>query len=139
MHILSGSYLDHNIYNMIYACVLQSGKVYFLNRKTSTKSWKRPLREGKEEEAHLDLRLNISSNFSGDDSCSEQPCSKQVTAQEVAVGSSSSSNMMVALACLNCHLLVILSKSCPCCPNCKYVHSFPLPSANQNLNSSPST
>jgi hypothetical protein len=27
---------------------------------------------------------------------------------------------------LNCHLLVILSKSSPSCPNCKYVHSLPI-------------
>ncbi|KAM5569972.1 hypothetical protein ABKV19_017148 [Rosa sericea] len=106
---------------------LKSGKVYYLNRKTSKKSWKRPLKED-QEEAHLDLELHISSTFSADDSCSEQRrcrrSSKKVTAEEVVIGSSNN-NMTLALACLNCHLLVILSKSSPCCPNCKYVHSFP--------------
>ncbi|XP_050374332.1 protein CURLY FLAG LEAF 1-like [Argentina anserina] len=110
---------------------LKSGKVYYLNRETSKKSWKRPLREELQDEAHLDLELHISSTFSADKWCSEQRCRR--TAEEVVTGSSSNS-MMLALACLNCHLLVILSKTFPRCPNCKYVHSFPLPSVNQNLN-----
>ncbi|MCL7032553.1 hypothetical protein MKW94_023041 [Papaver nudicaule] len=29
---------------------------------------------------------------------------------------------MVAAACMRCHLLVMLSKSSPCCPNCKFMH-----------------
>ncbi|KAI3880884.1 hypothetical protein MKX03_032709 [Papaver bracteatum] len=29
---------------------------------------------------------------------------------------------MVAAACMRCHMLVMLSKSSPCCPNCKFIH-----------------
>ncbi|XP_050144064.1 uncharacterized protein LOC126619691 [Malus sylvestris] len=33
-------------------------------------------------------------------------------------------NNTVALACRKCHLLLVLSRSSPCCPNCKYLHSL---------------
>ncbi|KAI3459745.1 hypothetical protein Pfo_016408 [Paulownia fortunei] len=79
---------------------LQSGRMYYVNRKTSRKSWNRP------EEQKLDLELNISTGCS-----SEQK-------------ESSTMSNMVALACSNCHLLVILCRSSPSCPNCKYVHSL---------------
>ncbi|KAI3952346.1 hypothetical protein MKX01_005213 [Papaver californicum] len=29
---------------------------------------------------------------------------------------------MVAAACMRCHMLVMLCKSSPCCPNCKFMH-----------------
>ncbi|EXC04054.1 hypothetical protein L484_011034 [Morus notabilis] len=95
---------------------LESGEMYYLNRKTLRKSWNWPL--PMEQTAALDLELNISTfsdNHRGSDQVKKQSCS--------AAGNTNSN--MVALACLNCHLLVILSKSSPSCPNCKYVHSLP--------------
>lgn len=74
--------------------------MYYVNRKTSRKSWMRP------EEQQLDLELNMS-----------------IGHNEGSSSPSSTSNM-VALACSNCHLLVILCRSSPSCPNCKYVHSL---------------
>ncbi|KAL6970822.1 hypothetical protein U1Q18_030506 [Sarracenia purpurea var. burkii] len=91
---------------------LQSGRMYYLNRKSLRKTWDWP------KEQKLDLELNISS-------CSQQCSGPQQLGVEMVEQSSSSSNNMVALACLNCHLLVILSKSSPSCPNCKYFHSLP--------------
>ncbi|XP_059630467.1 protein CURLY FLAG LEAF 1-like [Cornus florida] len=98
---------------------LESGRMYYLNRKTLKKSWEWP------EDQNLDLELNISTS-------SEQYCSSSGTLQDAKKQQqqqqhSSTNNNMVALACLNCHLLVILSKSSPSCPNCKYVHSLPPP------------
>ncbi|KAL1561373.1 hypothetical protein AAHA92_04085 [Salvia divinorum] len=87
---------------------LQSGRMFYVNRKTSRKSWMRP------EEQKLDLELNISTGH--DIGHKENPSSSS--------SSSSSSNNMVALACSSCHLLVILCRSSPTCPNCKYVHSL---------------
>lgn len=80
--------------------------MFYVNRKTSRKSWMRP------EEQKLDLDLNISTGHNmgyKENSSSSSP---------------SSSSTMVALACSNCHLLVILCRSSPSCPNCKYVHSL---------------
>ncbi|RRT77924.1 hypothetical protein BHE74_00020172 [Ensete ventricosum] len=84
---------------------LQSGRMYYLDRKTLKKSWTRP------KEHELDLDLNISSFTSSE--TKKQP---------------NSCGSMVAVVCINCHLLVMLCESSPSCPNCKFVHS-PLPSA----------
>ncbi|XP_057778802.1 protein CURLY FLAG LEAF 1-like [Salvia miltiorrhiza] len=85
---------------------LQSGRMFYVNRKTSRKSWMRP------EEQKLDLELNISTGHNIGQK------------ENSSSSSSSSSSNMVALACSNCHLLVILCRSSPSCPNCKYVHSL---------------
>lgn len=117
------------MYDHGYIWYLQSGKMYYLNRKTLRKSWTWPM------EKKLDLGLNITTHQLSD--CKSQKyCSSDALLQLEVRGkeldtntkkymnSSSSSGSMVALACLNCHLLVILSKSSPSCPNCKYVHSL---------------
>ncbi|CAB4263549.1 unnamed protein product [Prunus armeniaca] len=104
---------------------LESGKMYYLNRKTSRKSWNWPMDQA------VNLELNIST-ISG--SSSDQRSSPSLKTIEEAKNEEQQSNM-VALACFNCHLLVILSKSSPACPNCKYVHSLPT-SIQPNYNSS---
>ncbi|KAI0494211.1 hypothetical protein KFK09_024342 [Dendrobium nobile] len=97
---------------------LQSGRIYYLNRKTLTKSWVRP------KEQNLDLELNISTP-STSTSFRKRIC--QNLEEEVKKPSSSSngSSSMVAIVCFNCHLLVMLYRSSPSCPNCKYMHSLP--------------
>ncbi|KAH0996218.1 hypothetical protein GBA52_020082 [Prunus armeniaca] len=99
--------------------------MYYLNRKTSRKSWNWPMDQA------VNLELNIST-ISG--SSSDQRSSPSLKTIEEAKNEEQQSNM-VALACFNCHLLVILSKSSPACPNCKYVHSLPT-SIQPNYNSS---
>ncbi|XP_068666317.1 protein CURLY FLAG LEAF 1-like [Aristolochia californica] len=90
---------------------LESGRMYYLNRKTLRKTWSWPKNQ------KLDLELNISTLSSTD---GRSPA----TAEDKKSPTNSSSNM-VAVACLKCHLLVMLSKSSPSCPNCKYLHSLP--------------
>ncbi|CAA2995830.1 uncharacterized protein LOC111374375 [Olea europaea var. sylvestris] len=93
---------------------LESGRMYYLNRKTSRKAWNRP------EEQKIDLDLNISI-------CSEKQNNWGSDNQQEMINEqqhSSSSSSMIALVCSNCHLLVILSRTSPSCPNCKYVHSL---------------
>ncbi|XP_044500596.1 uncharacterized protein LOC123221756 [Mangifera indica] len=110
---------------------LQSGRMYYLNRKTLRKTWDWPENDNQK----LDLELNISTV---DSNCAE----RSSKLNDSNKNNSSSSSNMVALACLNCHLLVILSKASPSCPNCKYVHSLPTlqtqpsehPVANKALN-----
>ncbi|EEF31362.1 uncharacterized protein LOC8260280 [Ricinus communis] len=102
---------------------LESGRMYYLNRKTLRKSWNWP------KDQKLDLELNISplTDCTPDH---HQQCnnngSNSVLLEDSRNNFSSPSSNMVALACLNCHLLVILSRSSPSCPNCKYVHSLPI-------------
>ncbi|KAL9687652.1 hypothetical protein QQ045_032059 [Rhodiola kirilowii] len=116
---------------------LKSGKMYFLNRKTAEKSWERPKADENNEKPLLELELNISSPTSSHCSYSNFKASQKTLLPKEhkpmkadtdsrtttkATTSGIGSNNMVALACSNCHLLVILSKSSPSCPNCKYVH-----------------
>lgn len=95
---------------------LQSGRMYYLNRKTLKKSWITP------KEQNLDLELNISTFPSSEEKAST------ATLEEPAEKHSNSGGSMVAVVCANCHLLVMICKSSPSCPNCKYVHAL-LPSA----------
>ncbi|KAL5703093.1 hypothetical protein ACHQM5_028228 [Ranunculus cassubicifolius] len=103
---------------------LERGRMYYVNRKTREKSMNWP-----EKHRKLDLELNISTPASTDET------------RKNTFEMDSTSNNMVAVACMKCHLLVMLCRSSPCCPNCKYVHSL-VPSPQQtlfshNINSKP--
>ena len=133
MWVKKNKKLHHN-YNEFYLksstllfCIfllVQSGRMYYLNRKTLRRSWSCP-KDHHNNQQKLDLELNISTISDYPEKCSSFDSQRlQVHHSKKHQNNSSSSNM-VALACLNCHLLVILSKSSPSCPNCKYVHSLP--------------
>ncbi|KAK8571540.1 hypothetical protein V6N13_047211 [Hibiscus sabdariffa] len=107
---------------------LESGRMYYMNRKTLQKTWNWP------EDQKLDLELNISPTSSnGSEHFNGGSISVEDSNNKHRQHSSSATNM-VALPCLNCHLLVILSKSSPACPNCnsKFIH----PSVKQPAESS---
>ncbi|KAJ8475604.1 hypothetical protein OPV22_019331 [Ensete ventricosum] len=93
---------------------LRSGKMYYLNRKTLRRSWTRP------KEQKLDLELNISSLPTSDEKDNS-------TNPEDEAEKSTPTGNMVAVVCINCHLLVMLFKSSPSCPNCRHINSLPLP------------
>ncbi|KAM0940639.1 putative WW domain-containing protein [Dioscorea sansibarensis] len=100
---------------------LHSGRMYYLNRKTLRKSWSRP------KEQKLDLELNISSSFSSSKKRTEEEYYSCYSWNKLNDSMSSNNANMVAVACANCHLLVMLCKSSPSCPNCKYMHySLPM-------------
>ncbi|XP_062197847.1 uncharacterized protein LOC133900661 [Phragmites australis] len=92
---------------------LHSGRMYYLNRKTMNKRWVRP--KSMEEQGTLNLELNISTT----------PSSFESKGSPITVANDtniiSSGGHMVAVPCVNCHLLVMLYKSSPACPNCKFV------------------
>ncbi|KAI0496289.1 hypothetical protein KFK09_022603 [Dendrobium nobile] len=96
---------------------LQSGKMYCINRKTLKKSWLKP------KEQKLDLDLNIS-NLSDSEDKRPSPFTLDETIEQ---NGSDTGGGMVAIVCLNCYLLVMLYRSSPSCPNCKFMHSL-LPS-----------
>ncbi|KAL5203542.1 hypothetical protein ABZP36_008413 [Zizania latifolia] len=94
---------------------LHSGRMYYLNKKTMRKSWVRP----KEEQGNtLDLELNISTIPSNFDDDKEKSA---VTVDDEKSRGVGSAGHMVAVPCVNCHLLVMLCRSSPACPNCKFV------------------
>jgi hypothetical protein len=107
---------------------MQSGRMYYLNRKTLKKSWTRP----REQKVNLDL--NISTTAATDMGYAAPGEDKVKRSSAMASGGN-----MVA-GCANCHLLVMLSKSSPACPNCKFVQLLapatspqPLAAANRRL------
>ncbi|TQD93076.1 hypothetical protein C1H46_021334 [Malus baccata] len=99
---------------------LESGKMYYLNRKTSRKRWNWPINQ-----ASVNLELNIST-LSGSSYRSSETIEEAKNNNCKYDGSrdNSNNNNTVALACRKCHLLLVLSRSSPCCPNCKYLHSL---------------
>ncbi|KAJ3696865.1 hypothetical protein LUZ61_000570 [Rhynchospora tenuis] len=101
---------------------LKSGRMYYVNRKTLKKTWTRP------KDLDLNLDLNISTYPDSDDNggyASPKPYANRQNSWSGSGASSGDSDGdgMVAVVCVNCHLLVMLSKASPYCPNCKFLHS----------------
>lgn len=90
--------------------------MYYLNRKTMQKSWVRP-RYKEEQQGTLNLELNISTTPSTFEGKASQNHNNSISKSK----SITSGGHMVAVPCVNCHLLVMLCKSSPACPNCKFV------------------
>ncbi|KAF8658213.1 hypothetical protein HU200_059434 [Digitaria exilis] len=124
-----------------------AGNMYYLNRKTLKKSWMRP------REQSVNLDLNISTAAIVDSSARGVVAAPgedaEPTKRHVASAVSSGGNNMVAVPCANCHLLVMLCKSSPSCPNCKFVQPLapatphhqaappPPPPAHRRLHATP--
>ncbi|XP_023002678.1 uncharacterized protein LOC111496462 [Cucurbita maxima] len=113
---------------------IQSGKIHFYNTTTQKRTSKDPRDkldidddvEGDEsnEDMSLDLELNLT--------CESLDKNNNQTTQggRRAIGGmfGSSENYkqqteMVAAVCMRCHLLVMMCKSSPECPNCKFINS----------------
>jgi hypothetical protein len=93
--------------------------MYYLNRKTLKRSWNRPKEQG------VNLELNMSTTPMNvvvlDGNTGTAALSQAGTKRSNMV---SSRGNMIAVPCANCHLLVMLCKSSPSCPNCKFVQSL---------------
>ncbi|XP_019166188.1 PREDICTED: uncharacterized protein LOC109162013 [Ipomoea nil] len=94
---------------------LQSGRMYYVNRKTMKKTWEWPKEQ---KQAQLNLELNIST--SGAHSYEDRHHKKHQHPSSPPSNGAGGENM-IALPCSNCHLLVIVSQTSPSCPNCKFV------------------
>ncbi|XP_074563651.1 uncharacterized protein LOC141820262 [Curcuma longa] len=103
---------------------LQSGKMYYLNRKTLKKRWMKPMTKERE----LDLNLNIWYTSTSSSEEKKLGCSSVERAEKNQNNSSDRSCGMITTVCINCHLLVMLCELWPSCPNCKHIHSQQLPS-----------
>ena len=95
--------------------------MYYLNRKTLRKSWVRP----REQSVNLDLNISTAATVdTGAGVVAAAPDEDAEPTKRPAGGGavmSSGGNNMVAVPCANCHLLVMLCKASPSCPNCKFV------------------
>uniref|UniRef100_A0ACD5XEF3 Uncharacterized protein n=1 Tax=Avena sativa TaxID=4498 RepID=A0ACD5XEF3_AVESA len=107
---------------------LQSGRMYYLNRKTLKRSWNRP----KEQDVNLELNMSTTPTTMNVIVGAAAPALSQAAGTNnrgSTVVSSSGGGNMIAVPCANCHLLVMLCKSSPSCPNCKFVQSLAPPPA----------
>ncbi|ERN14599.1 uncharacterized protein LOC18442860 [Amborella trichopoda] len=91
---------------------LQSGEIHFYNIRTQKRTWKDP-REAPHPSMRLDLELNLTLPENDGDHLKRPKTDdpKHFPATE-----------MVATPCFRCHMLVVLCKSSPTCPNCKFLH-----------------
>ncbi|KAI3955616.1 hypothetical protein MKX01_006928 [Papaver californicum] len=97
---------------------LQFGRRYNLSKNPIMMKKKSCKNNCQHKHQKLDLELSIS-NSDDDDARSSKS-----SLEDISTKSSSGSNM-VAMGCLKCNLLVMVSKSFPSCPNCKFVNSIP--------------
>lgn len=113
---------------MIYGGVInklncfQSGRMYYVNRKTMKKTWEWP-KEQKQAHNQLNLELNISTSGAAHSYEDHRHHKKHhhPSSPPPSNGGAGGGENMIALPCSNCHLLVIVSQTSPSCPNCKFV------------------
>ena len=133
-------YIHHHDNDITYiSFVSQSGKIHFYNTKTHARTSTDPRKtnttlDGSDDQncTSLDLELNLtsSSNNGGGRTSgglfsverkaenNSPPAAAPWLAAEVE-----RRQEMVATVCMRCHMLVMLCRSSPACPNCKFVHS----------------
>ncbi|KAG7029628.1 hypothetical protein SDJN02_07968, partial [Cucurbita argyrosperma subsp. argyrosperma] len=108
---------------------IQSGKIHFYNTTTQKRTWKDPRdkldkdEEEEEEEDDNDMSLDLELNLTCESL--DKNNNNQTTQGGRRAVNNGSSAVMVAAVCIKCHLLVMLSKSSPECPNCKFMNSPP--------------
>ncbi|CAM0871791.1 unnamed protein product [Alopecurus aequalis] len=122
---------------------IKSGQIHYYNTRTHKRTSKDPRRGGaaatmaavEEEDAGncappgLDLDLNLAfeprrrspvrEEVKKFRPAADQP--KPAAADREEAGASGSMEM-VAAVCMRCHMLVMMSRACPACPNCKFLH-----------------
>lgn len=128
--------LFDNLYFYI-AFVMQSGQVHFFNTRTQKRTCRDP--RGSPEPVSsrtmsLDLELNLPFDSFQDhldneeknpppnstDSCSNP---KPILSRSLSwVSLDADEQEMLAAVCMRCHMLVMLCKSSPTCPNCKFLN-----------------
>ncbi|KAK9023529.1 hypothetical protein V6N11_003747 [Hibiscus sabdariffa] len=129
---------------------IQSGQIHFYNTRTHTRTSKDPRRSPEPPSpAHmsLDLDLNLLCDSSARiaNTADHQLFKKQSSVSPtregwvekknnspggltrnlswlVGEGDDQKEQEMVATVCMRCHMLVMLCKSSPACPNCKFMH-----------------
>jgi hypothetical protein len=108
---------------------MQSGQIHFYNTRTQKRTSRDPRRspepaipDGDDDDDHimsLDLRLNLPFESL------RKSCQKESSRQEKNLGGfdqAGDNQEMIATVCTRCHMFVMLCKSSPACPNCKFMH-----------------
>ncbi|KAM7257830.1 hypothetical protein ACFE04_013571 [Oxalis oulophora] len=103
---------------------IQSGKIHFYNTRTEKRTSKDPRLSVDQPSDHmcLDLELNLTSDSQRkkDESFSCNHFANRKNSSKCLMGGDEQE--MIATVCVQCHLLVMMCKSTPACPNCKFMH-----------------
>ncbi|XP_062213549.1 protein CURLY FLAG LEAF 1-like [Phragmites australis] len=117
---------------------IQSGQIHYYNTRTHKRTLKDPrgepdycaapaAEEEEEEEAsncatagHLDLDLNLAFQPRGVLVQKKRP--KPAADRRQPAEAEDSCREMVAAVCVRCHMLVMMCRASPACPNCKFLH-----------------
>lgn len=119
--------------------LVQSGQIHFYNTKTDMRTSKDPRKSPDQPPSpaaghmSLDLELNLTR-----DSTEGYSTTRGGSVDIMKINSSRQSlswlgveekddeqeeeQEMIATVCMRCHMLVMLCKSSPACPNCKFMH-----------------
>ena len=122
---------------------LQSGQVHFYNTRTHKRTSKDPRSSPEPQPSpSLDLELNLNSrkHVADDDDGQQAPAHKHepmishnifdhhhhhkssCSPSWISLDVDDRQQEMVAAVCMRCHMLVMMCKATPSCPNCKFVH-----------------
>ncbi|KAJ0973792.1 hypothetical protein J5N97_015757 [Dioscorea zingiberensis] len=134
-------YLDFNI--VIYVCpsCMQSGEMHYYNTRTHMRTSIHP-RQCTEAVMSLDLELNLAwepkESHANDQEENNKNKNKQSNSSLLTswVSMDDEEKEMIAAVCTHCHMMVMMCKASPACPNCKFVHPPPNPSSLALLNGS---
>ncbi|RCV46152.1 hypothetical protein SETIT_9G509900v2 [Setaria italica] len=122
---------------------IQSGQIHYYNTRTQKRTLKDPRGEqdfraapadddDDEESANcappgLDLELNLTFSPrrpSAPEKKKPKPASPPpAAAQRRQPAEAEDSREMVAAVCVRCHMLVMMCRASPACPNCKFLHT----------------
>ncbi|KAJ4950776.1 hypothetical protein NE237_027608 [Protea cynaroides] len=110
---------------------IQSGKIHFYNTRTKKRTSKDPRQSpdgnGPSSAKHMSLELELNLPYeSAFKTHSEDNWAKEEQVRR-SMGSELSLELdqlpeMVAAVCQQCHMLVMLCKSSPACPSCRFMH-----------------
>lgn len=121
---------------------IKSGQIHFYNTRTQTRTPMDPRTspEPPSSRPSLDLELNLTcepprghaeraEQEAGGARCGSGGMSRSLS----WVSLDADQQEMVAAVCMRCHMLVVMCKAAPSCPNCKLVHPPPEQSSSTLL------
>lgn len=99
----------------------QSGRMYYVNRKTMKKTWEWPKEQKQAHQLNLELNISTTGGHFYEDRHHKKHHHPSSSSSPPQPSNGAGGENMIALPCSNCHLLVIVSQTSPSCPNCKFV------------------
>ncbi|XP_039145133.1 putative mediator of RNA polymerase II transcription subunit 7 [Dioscorea cayenensis subsp. rotundata] len=105
---------------------IKSGEIHYYNTRTKMRTSKDPREISTEAVVSLDLELNLAShaNDQHNNNNNNNNNMKKIKKKNSLDLSSNDEkeNEMIAAVCMRCHMLVMMCKASPACPNCKFLH-----------------